>query len=161
MGAKRGSARERFWRFVEPCGDRCWEWRGALTGQGYGQLNVNGKSVNAHRLSWEWHFDRPIPAGMFVCHECDNPRCVNPSHLFLGTPADNHRDCLAKSRHPGLPVLRGERSPSARLTTDIVREIRRAYRDGDAKLPALSRQYGVSTTAIHNIVTGKSWRCAL
>lgn len=98
----------------------CWHWTGDRLPKGYGILVVraSGKDKKrlAHRLSWELAHG-PIPDGLFVCHACDNPSCVNPDHLWLGTPKDNAQDMVRKGRHPGIPVittqcLRGhERTP--------------------------------------------------
>jgi len=78
--------------------DACWEWNGPRDYHGYGRKTVNRKTVRLHRLAWEWA-NGPIPPGMFICHRCDNPPCVNPAHLFLGTNLDNVRDMIAKKRH--------------------------------------------------------------
>lgn len=91
-------ATDRFWSKVDQSGD-CWEWTAAANRQGYGKFKARSYVlVPAHRHSWELA-NGPIPAGMYVCHRCDNPRCVRPDHLFLGTHQDNVTDMMAKGRH--------------------------------------------------------------
>jgi hypothetical protein len=88
---------ERFWEKVNKAGE-CWEWTACRHHQwGYGHVRVGGKLEAAHRVSWEMH-NGPIPDGLLVCHHCDNPKCVRPAHLFLGTGTDNSRDMHAKGR---------------------------------------------------------------
>jgi len=94
----RKTVEERFWAKVDKT-DSCWVWTGATLRRGYGQIRIPVKKAKqAHRLSWEIH-NGPIPDGMLVCHKCDNPPCVNPAHLFLGTQSDNNKDCVRKGRH--------------------------------------------------------------
>lgn len=95
---ERKSEHERFWMYVgKNSNTDCWEWTGSKTLTGYGHLNINAKSIYAHRISYEL-FNGPIPDGLCVCHSCDNPGCVNPSHLWVGTMADNMHDRDAKGR---------------------------------------------------------------
>lgn len=113
--------------------------------------------MGAHRLSWELH-NGPIPPGLVVCHKCDNPPCVNPDHLFLGTQGDNLRDRDAKGKHnvrlhPELE--RGERNPNSRLSAVQISEIRRLASDNSQR--GLGRMFGVSGTQIRRILSGEQW----
>jgi hypothetical protein len=98
-GAARRPVTERFWKNVRKS-DACWEWTANRSTAGYGHIKKGGRQgeqLGAHRVSWELH-NGPIPPGLFVCHHCDNPRCVRPDHLFLGTTTDNVRDAICKGR---------------------------------------------------------------
>lgn len=102
-------AKERFWKFVEK-GPLCWNWTASLTPNGYGRITeridrVKTKQRYAHRLSYEIN-KGPIPTGLYVCHSCDNRRCVNPEHLWLGTQGDNIRDAANKGRAGRRPRIR-------------------------------------------------------
>lgn len=88
--------RVRFWSKVKKS-DQCWEWQGANVPKGYGIIGKNGRNQYAHRVSWELH-KGIIPKGLLVCHHCDNPKCVRPDHLFVGTHQDNLRDMSRKGR---------------------------------------------------------------
>jgi hypothetical protein len=140
----------------------CIEWSGRRNRKGYGQVWVRGQRfVAAHRLVWEGAFG-PIPAGLFVCHHCDNPPCINPSHLFLGTNSDNIADAKAKGRGPR--ALPGERNSSAKLTTEAVAEIRARCRpwgrDGAWTVSDAARHFGVSRRAIQFVLAGHTWEAA-
>lgn len=140
---------ETFWERVDQ-GPDCWTWRGYLNPQGYGSLQYQGRRMLAHRLSYELAVG-PIPAGMLVCHSCDNPPCVRPAHLWLGTIADNLRDAGAKGR-----MHRGERHGMARLTADDVMSIR-AGLAGGTKGTVLARKHGISRNTVYAIAAGRSW----
>lgn len=129
----------------------CFLWIGPLSrANGYGVVRWNKGFHRAHRLAWELH-NGPIPAGLFVCHKCDVPACVNPSHLFLGTPADNMQDKAAKGRSTKFP---GEENHSSLLTDDIVR----AIRSSSKSTAQLARDYGASEQCIRLVRQYKTWR---
>lgn len=139
---------ERFWAKVEKT-EGCWNWTAGLS-RGYGQFKLNGKLRLAHRFSYM--MNHPLTINLLeghpeicVCHRCDNRKCVNPSHLFLGSKADNNKDKDAKGRGTG------------KLTETQVREIRMKYANGGITYRQLALDYGVKRTAIHRIITRKRW----
>lgn len=146
-------AEDRFWSKVR-IGDGCWTWTASLRHKGYGQFRFDGKTRKAHRVSWEIA-NGPIPEGQHVLHRCDNPACVRPSHLFLGTNEDNHADMMAKGRN-GYAAHRGETNGFARLDEESVRRIRRLLADGQTQ-KELGRLFGVSNQTIFRIQHGHSW----
>ena len=140
----------------------CWEWQQGKNDQGYGM--TYGKeskkygTERAHRIYYIRKYG-PIPDGMNVCHHCDNPACVNPDHLFLGTQKDNMLDCSAKERswnytYPDNQV--GKNNSCAKLIESDVKEIRKLYRQGFSQ-SHLGRQFGVSQGQIWRIVHRLSW----
>lgn len=151
----------RFFSHTAPAGD-CIEWAASLGSGGYGQFNagtVNGKKVivRAHRFSWIAH-NGPIPTGMVVCHRCDNRRCVNPSHLFLGDYADNNRDMHRKGRghvFDGTHIL-GVKNCNAKLDAEKVANIRQLLAAG-AKGVDVARAFGVTPANVSSIRLGKTW----
>ena len=142
---------ERFWSKVDKSGD-CWEWLAGKNKKGYGQFHISRKQLGAHRVSWELT-NSEIPEGLCVLHRCDNPGCVNPDHLFLGTAQDNSDDKISKGRDSR---LKGEDLPQSKLTWKDVREIRSIY-------PLLTQQqlataYGVGQASIWEIVHNMRWK---
>ena len=135
----------------------CHLWIAAKSGKGYGRFTarVGGakRTHGAHRIAWTLT-NGPIPAGMLVCHKCDNPPCVNPEHLFLGTPMDNTSDMKAKGRGAC-----GEASGGSQLTSHAVTEIR-ALRAGGALMREIAARFGVHKTTILNVLHGNSWKAA-
>jgi len=129
----------------------CMMWRGAAGRAGYGTIGLPGLgSYPVHRLSFEL-FHAPIPDGMFVCHSCDNPSCINPDHLWLGTSADNNRDMAKKKRGA---VRIGESNTQAKLSAPDIKRIRNL-----SSVPGvdLAKEYGVSPATICDIRKGRSW----
>jgi hypothetical protein len=141
--------RERFLAtLVEDSPYSCWSWAGSISVHGYGQLKFKQKTYRAHRLSHEI-FIGPIPDGLFVCHHCDNPSCVNPAHLYAGTPKQNSED---RDRRGRANIAHGERHYRATLTDDDVVSIR----ESNKTLSELEDEFGVSRTTICNVQLGKT-----
>jgi len=156
-GPKPRPATDRFWDHVTRGSTRdCWEWDGSRSLSGYGVIAAEkrGRVYLAHRLSWEIHHG-PIPAGLCVLHRCDNPPCVNPRHLWLGTKADNNRDRGEKgrgreSRQSGLD------NPGAKLTEGEAREVVALVAAGWTQ-QAVADKFGISQPQVSRIVRGESW----
>lgn len=151
-----GATEQRFWRKVDkgahPKG--CWEWRAARNPKGYGNFSLEGRrSINAHRFAYELS-EGCSPGELCVCHYCDNPSCVNPAHLFLGTVQDNMQDMIQKGRNN---PIHGEGHPSAKLNDSKVIEVRRLYAAGRS-VRSLAKEYGLSWKAIGRIVKGTAWK---
>ncbi len=147
----------------------CVEWDGPRNKGGYGWELVGRRKWLAHRLAWIDANGRPIPEGMVVCHHCDNPPCVNPEHLFLGTLRDNNQDRHAKggyeymrgagnvmNRYPERRP-RGEQNGFAKLNAAIVLEVRRLHAEG-ASLRSLARRFSVDPVTIRMVVRRVTWR---
>lgn len=128
--------------------ESCWEWVANKNQRGYGIFSLNDKSVGAHRVSFLISKGE-IPIGLCILHSCDNPSCVNPEHLFLGTHQDNMDDRSAKGRVP-----KEDKHPNAKLTTEQVLKIRHDGRY--AKL--IAHEYGISKDQVNKIRTFRSWK---
>lgn len=141
----------RFLRKVEPVTESgCWIWVGAAgEGERYGSFRYNGRTVAAHRVSYEL-FVSAIPQGLEVCHRCDIGLCVNPAHLFVGTHAQNMSDMASKGR---ASTMRGEKNHKAKLSKEDVSEIR----SSQELAHVLALRFGVSKSHIFNVRAGRSW----
>lgn len=175
------SAEQRFWACVAKS-DGCWVWTGYRDKDGYGRIGVNDKRIGAHQFSYSLHCGQ-IPTGMCVCHRCDNPACVRPDHLFLGTVLDNNKDRTQKGRtasgdrnghstkpentkrgmehynynNPNAPQ-KGSGNGRAKLNENGVRQIRWMWDNGTRTKSEIARFYGVTDTTIGNIINRKLWK---
>lgn len=149
---------QRFWSKIDKNGDNgCWLWIGSfggdpIDGKRYGYLWDGRKHQRAHRISWELN-NGPIPKGMFVCHRCDNPPCVNPAHLFIADNKSNLADMTAKGRRVSVPTP-GVKNYFAKLTEDQVKEIRAS----SMRPFALAKAYGISYQNVWSIKARKRWK---
>ena len=139
----------RFWAKVHKT-DGCWEWQGSRYKTGYGRISYRGRKGYAHRIAYELTYG-PIPAGLYICHHCDNPPCCNPAHLFAGTPKDNTADRDRKGRNG---AYRNRRSS---LTVADAVEIRHLYANG-ATNRSLATKFGVKYDLIYRITAYLSYR---
>lgn len=152
------SVEDRFWEKVDVRSkDECWNWLGIITPKGYGHFRVTSKGMTrSHRFSYEIAFGK-IPDGFLVLHKCDNRKCVNPSHLFLGTNDDNMKDMARKGR--GRTLIRlGEDSPVHKLTLKDVMEIRELYSTGQYTYLQLSDRFNITYQHVGSVVTRKTWK---
>jgi len=146
----------RFWNKVDIQGpDDCWEWQDYVRPGRYGQFYFERNMHSAHRVSYELTYG-PIPEGLCVCHHCDNKKCVNPRHLFLGTQKDNSQDMISKGR---AIHIKGERHGKAKLTEKEVIEIRRLYAlEGHMLQKDIAVLFNVSRRTISSIVSQVYWK---
>lgn len=147
----------RFWERIDrstPGG--CWPWNRGKFPQGYGAISVDGKLRYAHRVSYEL-INGPIPDGLFVCHKCDNPPCVNPEHLYLGDVKRNSGDAAKRGRYRV-----AENAPNARYTNADILKIRELYATGRYSYMDLCKLFGIPSRArVSEIVLGKNWKSLL
>jgi len=158
MGRPFGTRRrlaDRFWEKVDVRGpDDCWEWTASLNPKGYGQISVGRKPISAHILSYEMNVD-PVPENMLVCHTCDNRKCVNPKHLYVGTPKSNSQDMVDRGRSGRSTI--GEKNPAAKLTELDVLKIRSLVAGGLSRLE-VATVFGVQIGAVGKIVRRERWK---
>lgn len=150
-----GKTSSRFWGKVDKRGPGdCWEWQASVGKKGYGYFYLWGKWTTAHRACLEMILCGRVGGDMLVCHVCDNPPCVNPAHLFLGTAQDNTNDMMRKGRHVAPEPRRGADGGNAKLTEEQVNNLRRDY-VGGMTYRQLGNKYG--TTNIGRIVRNESY----
>lgn len=133
----------------------CWEWNGGLTSKGYGELTYNDRSELVHRLMAKKVLGFNLKSKKLICHSCDNPKCVNPAHLFIGTYSDNIRDAYRKGRHV---ARKGQEHYAAKLTVAGVVALRDEYHSGNFSLDDLAAQYGVCRSTVSKAIKGKTWK---
>lgn len=145
-------AYERFMAKVSKDACGCWIWTGSKVKSGYGKVKVNQKMFLAHRLSYMAH-KGDIKSGLFICHSCDNPLCVNPDHLWAGSQIENVRDAKKKGRANYSGVI-GENNSKAKLTENDIFEIR----NSNLTNTELSKKFNVTQPTISNIRSKKTWK---
>jgi hypothetical protein len=152
----RSPLEERFWEKVDKKGENeCWNWLAFVHPTGYGKIAINRKMYHAHRISWELTNGK-IPEGMFVLHKCDNRKCVNPDHLFLGSNKDNMKDMVNKGRGKH-PDNRGERHGLHKLTEENVRKIREIYKTKVYTQEEIGNMFGIKRQQVSTIILRKTW----
>lgn len=143
---------ERFWEKVDKCGpDECWKWAGGRDKDGYGRFFWDYRMRVAHRFSYELHYG-PIQHRKIICHHCDNPSCVNPKHLFVGSYQENSQDMVDKKRS-----AKGEYHGMSKLTRENVIKIRKQYISGETQT-AIAKELGISQTTVSRAILKQTWK---
>lgn len=148
-----------FWDFYTVDENGCWNWTRSINSKGYGHFALQRKDMLAHRMAWILKHG-PIPPGLCALHKCDNRRCINPDHLFLGTKSDNSLDASKKGRRYIIPkavMRKGENHGLAKLTNEQALQIFRQYFKRKTTMRQLSKEFGVCPQTICNIIHGKTW----
>ena len=147
---------ERFWAKVDICNeDECWNWKAYKDKGGYGTYRMNDKMFLSHRVTWTLFNNNDIRDNLHVLHKCDNPACCNPKHLFVGTHADNMRDCEEKGRNY---IPKGVKNGNAKLTREQVLAIRSRYVPHVVSTRMLADEFGVNRVTISYIINRKTWK---
>lgn len=145
------------WSRVEVRGENdCWLWTGAKNSNGYGQVRTAEGTFYVHRLAFATL--NGDPGELDVCHRCDTPLCCNPNHYFLGTQAENMADMARKGRSGRAGNGRGDESPNSKVTTEVVREIRRLVEAGEASQYELAERFGIKQPTVNCIVKRRTWK---
>jgi transposase len=146
-------AEQRLWAKTDKTKE-CWIWLGHKDRDGYGNIRIGGrKAMRTHRLSF-FLATKIDPIGMLVCHHCDNPSCINPDHLYLGTALENNRDKINRHRENW---AKGERVHNAKLTRDQVLSIFKEYKAGGVRQQDLAKKHNVSQSEIYTVLNGITW----
>jgi hypothetical protein len=141
----------------------CWNYNKSLDKDGYGSMSLGYDSIKKRYTSIKSHrfsimLDGRDPTGLLVCHHCDNPRCVNPQHLFLGTAKDNHQDRIKKGRSGNSTPSKGSKNGNSRISEDVAKKILNEYQTENVSQVSLSKKYNVSTFTVWTIVNRKNWQ---
>ena len=134
--------------------DSCWECNHCPDKDGYGRMCIDYKTIKCHRLVYELTFG-PIPDGLFVLHKCNNPKCCNPNHLYIGTAKENNNQCLGEGRF--ISSL-GERNGQSKLTAQNIIDIKKLYSSGEYYQKDLGKIFGVKISQISRIINKKRWK---
>ncbi len=151
---KKLSLKERLMQRIKKNEKGCWEWQGSIA-KGrypYGFISTSDGLQNTHRVAWKL-FRGSIPRGMLVCHTCDNPRCCNPDHLFVGTQKDNLDDRKRKGR-----TLTGQRHPNSAITDSLAEQLRKEFDGVRGSIRRLSEKHGITSDVVRNVVRNLSYQ---
>jgi hypothetical protein len=146
----------RFWSKVAITADitKCWIWGASKNKKGYGHFGFNGRMYQAHRFAYKLYYG-DYDEILQCLHKCDNPSCVNPNHLWLGTNTDNVLDMVAKGRNK---YCKGEKNGNSKLTEKDVIEIRNIYSTGSHSFRSLAKMYGIHNSVVGDIVNRNNWK---
>lgn len=142
--------KERFWAKVNKT-PGCWLWMGAKDSGGYGICTINGKNYSAHKLSWQWTNNKPVPAGQVLLHTCDTPNCVNPKHLTPDTQINNVLDRVKKNRS-----AKGKNNGRAKLKEKDVKKIRKLRQKGFTE-GQIAKMFDIGRSTVSNILKQRTW----